>query len=124
MKRVLLLALVIAALTLGGTWYLRGTYDHLVMDNGVFHVINVADVPQSIELVFPSQESRSAAIPAGGSVSFHVADTGEGAVLIRSGGEERASLGYVTSINPLTVIVVEQDGAVFSQYHRGHISTR
>lgn len=118
MKRVLLASLLSAVVAAGVTWVARGIYDAVTMDQGVFHTVNADAVPRSIELTFPSGERRSAVLEAGRAVDFHVASTGEGAVSVMTDGELVGTVGYVTSHNGLSVIVVQSDGALFSQYTR------
>lgn len=118
MKRALILTTLVAVLVGGGAWITRGLYDQVMMDEGVFHVVNACDGKREVELVFPSSERRSAVILAGQAVDFRVAHTGEGAVTVMAGGERVASVGYVTTSNNLTVIVLQQNGALFSQYYR------
>jgi hypothetical protein len=119
MKRILFSSLLSAVVAAGVTWVARGLFDELTMDEGVFHIVNADAVPRSIELTFPSGERRSAVLEAGRAVDLHVANTGEGAVSVRADGEVVGSVGYVTSQNSLSILVVQSDGALFSQYIRG-----
>lgn len=119
MRCFLLSGLLMSVVAGGGLWVTRGIYDEIMMDDGVFHVINADTSQRSIELTFPSGERRSAVIQSGQAIDFHVANTGEGAVMVTADGEHVGSVGYVTTINSLTVIVVQPKGALFSQYFRG-----
>ncbi|MGK0217572.1 MAG: hypothetical protein ACI9HE_001050 [Planctomycetota bacterium] len=118
MKRALLLTILIAASVGAGAWVARGIYDEVLLDEGVFHVVNACDEKRAIELIFPSAERRSAVLLAGQAVDFRVANTGEGAVTVMAGGEQVGSIGYVTSHNSLAVIVLKPEGALFSQVVR------
>lgn len=118
MKRALMLNVLVAALAAGGSWVARGLYDHVMLDEGVFHVVNACDAKREIELVFPSSERRSAVLMAGQAANFRVPNTGEGAVTVIAAGETLAAVGYVTSSNDLAVIVVQPGRALFSQHSR------
>jgi len=118
MKRILLASLLVAVVAGGGLWIARGIYDEALMDEGIFHVVNAGAEQRSIGLTFPSGEHRSAVIQAGQAIDFQVANTGQGAVSVTSDGASVGSVGYVTSHNSLSVIVVHRDGVLFSQYLR------
>ena len=122
MKKVILTSLVAAVAAAGIAWGVRGVYDEILMDAGVFHVVNAEATPRTIELVFPSGEHRSAVVEPGQSVQFRVTNTGEGAVSVRADGEPVDSVGYVTSHNALSVLVVQSDLVLFSQYDRSQVS--
>jgi hypothetical protein len=120
MKRTLLstlLAVLAVAGTLGA-WIARGVYDRATMDQGVFRVINANATQRTVVLLFPSGERREAVVPAGMSADFHVANTGEGAVTVQSDGENLGSIGYVTSMNDLSILVIHPDGVLVSEYSR------
>ena len=85
------------------------------MYEGVFHVVNATAVERTIELSFPSGERRSSVIAGGQTADFRVEKTGEGSMSVSSGGESLGAVGYVTSHNNLTVIVVKSDEVLFSQ---------
>ena len=123
MKRVLLSSLLSAVLAAGVAWIVRGTYDEIMLDEGVFHVVNAGAVPRSIELTFPSGERRRSEFKAGQAVEFQVASTGEGAVSVMVDGDLMGLSGYVTSHNSLSVLVVQSDGVLFSQHNRSQKST-
>jgi len=112
--KVLLATVVTAAVT----WFLRGVYDEINMDEGVFYVVNAASSQRKIELVFPSGERRSAVFEAGQAMDMQVANTGEGAVSVLTDGETIGPTGYVASHNNLSVVVVQSDRALFAQCHR------
>jgi hypothetical protein len=124
MKKVLLSNVLVAVLAAGAAWFARGSYDELMLDEGMFHVINDTAAERSIELVFPSDERRSAVIAPGRSVDFHVARTGEGAVSVSADGESLVCDSYVTSHNPLTILLVKSDGVLFSQFLRSQAPAR
>jgi len=119
MRRALLSNVLVALLAAGGAWFARGIYDAVFMDEGLFHVFNATEAERSIELAFPSGERRGAAVAPGQAVEFHVARTGEGAVLVMSDGKRVGSVGYVTSHNTPSVIIVQPDAALFSSLQRG-----
>jgi hypothetical protein len=113
MKRTLIASLLSAVLAGGVLWSARGIYDEALMDGGVFHVVNAVDQSRSIELTFPSGESRSAVIRAGQSTNFRVEDTGEGSFSVVADGETLWMGGYVTSHNSFSVVVVQSNTAQF-----------
>ena len=118
MKQTFLTSLMAAFVAAGVAWVARGTYDEVLMDDSVFHVVNADATQRTIELAFPSGERRSTVVEAGQAVDFHMANTGEGAVSVMADDEFVDSVGYVTSHNNLSVIVVQSDRALFSQYLR------
>jgi hypothetical protein len=122
MKRALCTSLLAAVVAAGIAWVARGLYDEIQMDVGVFHVVNADGTQRTIELAFPSGERRSAVVEAGQAVDFHVANTGEGAVSVVTDGEIVDSVGYVTSYNELSIVVVQSDRVLFSQYLRSQLS--
>ena len=124
MSRQVKASFLIAAIAAATAWFGRGTYDEFQMDEGVFHVVNADDAPRTIKLAFPSGERRRSVIDAGQAVDFEVKDTGEGAVSVTSDGELLGSVGYVTSHNDLSVVVVRADRVLISQYGRGRALPR
>lgn len=118
MKRVLLTSLLAAVVAAGIAWVARGIHDGITMDEGVFHVVNADAAQRTIALTFPSGERRRAVLEAGQAVDFRVANTGEGAVAVMADGEVVGLVGYVASHNSLSVVVVQSDHALFSQYLR------
>ena len=124
MIRQLGASLLIAATCAAAAWIGRGAYDVHLMDEGVFHVVNADDAARTIELAFPSGERRRSVIGAGEAVDFEVEDTGEGAVTVTSDGEVVGAVGYVTSHNDFSVVVVQMDGVLISQYRRGLAPSR
>lgn len=121
-KKVILTSLVAAVAAAGIAWVARGIYDEVLMDAGVFHVVNAEATSRTIELVLPSGEHRSAVVEAGQAVHFHVPTTGEGAVSVSADGAFVDSVGYVSSGNPLSVLVVQSDRVLFSQHLRSQES--
>ncbi len=96
------------------SWFARGFYDEVMLYKGYFHVVNGTEKYKTIELTFPSGESRKANIHPGKKSSFIVPNTGEGSIAVKSDGQEIDKIGYVTSFNPPIVIVVMEDKALFS----------
>lgn len=109
---------LVLLLTSAAVWAARGVYDEHFMDDGVFHVVNAADERRTIELAFRSGERRAVTLDAGQAASVRVEDTGEGAVSVTAGSEFLGDVGYVSSQNDLSLIVVLQDRALFSTYLR------
>lgn len=124
MSRQLGASLSIAAICAATAWIGRGAYDELQMDEGVFHVVNADDAQRTIELAFPSGERRRSVIDAGQAVDFAVKNTGEGAVAVMSDGEVVGAAGYFTSHNDFSIVVVQADGVLISQYRRGQAPPR
>ena len=122
MKAMILTCSLAVVMGAAVAWGARGVYDELQMDEGVFHVVNAVGTQRTIELAFPSGERRSALVEAGQAVDFHVANTGEGAVSVVTDGEIVDSVGYVTSYNELSIVVVQSDRVLFSQYLRSQLS--
>ena len=118
MKRMLFSNLVVAVSIASVTWLARGTYDQHAMDNGVFYLINGDAESRSIELAFPSGERRRAVLDGGASAEFVVLNTGTGSVSVKVDDSDVGPGHYVTTSNPLTVVVARSDGALFSSYWR------
>lgn len=96
------------------SWFARGLYDELILYQGYFHVINGTENQKTIELIFPSGESKSADIHPGNLNTFVVSNTGEGSIAVKSDGQKIGKVGYVTTFNSPIVIVVMEDKALFS----------
>jgi len=124
MSRQVKASFLIAAIAAATAWFGRGTYDEFQMDEGLFHVVNADATSRTIELVFPSGESRKAVVEAGQAVDFEVKDTGEGAVTVTRDGEVVGVVGYVTSHNDFSVVVVQVDDVLITQYSRGRALSR
>lgn len=107
-----LMALLVGA---AGSWFLRGEFDRLVWGNNQFHVMNTADKPFSVTLVFPSKVEHVVTLTPGQSEDIHVDETGEGSIAIKIGGKVREQVGYVTTMNPLTVLAIGANKTHFSQ---------
>lgn len=97
-----------------GSWFARGLYDELMVYRGYFYLINGTENQKTIELTFPSGESRNANLHPEQLETFVVSNTGEGSISVKSDGEELEKVGYVTSFNSPIVIVVTDDQVVFS----------
>jgi hypothetical protein len=115
MKRSFFLSLIVAAFTASSAWIARGLFDELVRDEGVFHVVNATAEEHIIELRFPSGVELGQRVAAGSSMDLRVNETGEGAIEVRVDGVSRGPVGYVTSLNGVSVVTLTEDDAVFTQ---------
>ena len=118
MRKTLSIAVVCSVLTATLVWVARGVYDTLTLDEGVFHVVNHVDRSRVIELSFPSSERRSATFGPGEAIDFTVDWTGEGSITVVIDELELDPIGYVTSQNGLSVVVVGEDSISFTQRFR------
>ncbi|MGK7939808.1 MAG: hypothetical protein AB4062_06590 [Crocosphaera sp.] len=106
--------IILTIVAVVGSWFVRGFYDELMLYKGYFHVINGTDNNKTIELTFPSGESKNANINPGNLNTFVVFNTGEGSISIKSDGQDLGNVGYITTFNPPIVIVVMDDKVIFS----------
>ena len=91
-----------------GGWGLRGIYADLFLLENRFQLVNASEQERELRVKFPSGESFTASLDAGGSVEFEIRDTGEGSITVLERGQQLGSAGYVTTSNPLTIISVTQ----------------
>ena len=96
------------------SWLGRGIYDEVFMNNNQFHVVNNSSVSADIKVQFPSGEEQSFKLEVGASSNFHVANTGEGGVSVFVNGKPRHPDSYVTSMNPPTVLIVNNETTLYS----------
>ncbi len=95
--------------------YVRGVYNEFFMYHDHFYLINDSVADASIDVQFPSGTKRHFDLKKGASKDFVVYDTGEGGIFIFVNGEPRHPDSYVTSMNPLTILVVNDKTTSFSQ---------
>jgi hypothetical protein len=112
MGSVILISLVIGSLL---AWVIRGTYDQHFMMDGCFHVVSNAKQDCEIGLRFPSGKQVDFTLEKGSSVDFKVYNTGEGGISVSVDGKARDLVGYVTSMNSMVVLVIDDEKTNFSQ---------
>lgn len=110
-KKNIMLALCLAIIMGSGTWFLRGVYDDVMMTAGDFHVVNASDHELKIVLSFPSGAVHRASLPSRQGQTFHVPNTGEGAIAVTVNEKTLKPFGYVTSHNALSVLTVSAGSA-------------
>lgn len=66
-------------------------------------------------LTFPSGKQTGFNLDKNGICMFQLPDTGEGAISVFLDGKERDKVGYVTSMNSITVLVIGEKETEFSQ---------
>lgn len=75
-------------------------------------IVNESPEDHDIQVEFPSGKILDARVTSRGSHTFRVKDTGEGGLKVVVDGSTRTKkngCGYVTSINPPTILVVGED---------------
>jgi hypothetical protein len=107
--------LILLPVTIGATWFGRGTYDRLFMMEGRILVVNSTDTPHKIQVSFPSGKNLNFDLAGGAASEAHVEATGEGSVRVVVDGTRSEDIGYVTSRNSMVVLTVSDSKIVFSQ---------
>jgi hypothetical protein len=107
---VILLPIVIAA-----TWIGRGCYDRLFILEGQVVVVNATTEDHTIGLAFPSGEKIDIDLKAGASARSMIGKTGEGSLSLTIDGSRRSEEGYLTSMNGMTILTINDDRVIFSQ---------
>ena len=96
-------------------WFARGEYDKHFMMEGHFHIVSRADQDHEVVLKFPSGKQVDFNLKKNGSVDFVITDTGEGSITVIVDGRVRDQVGYVTSMNSIVVLIIDEDHTGFSQ---------
>ena len=115
MKRLTTLVLIVFLFVASvGAWITRGFYDRIFMMEGCIHIVSNLPEDQTIELIFPSSETRSVSLTRYGAKTIRVRKTGEGSIAVTRSGET-SDVGYVTSKNGIIVLHINPDRVGFSQ---------
>ena len=96
-------------------WYARGAYDQYFMIEVRFHVIYLSQLGHEINLEIPSGKKKNFRLKPDGVFDFVVSDTGEGSIKVTIDGNSREPVGYVTSMNSIIVLTINEDYIGFSQ---------
>ncbi|MCP4848050.1 MAG: hypothetical protein GY899_08910 [Verrucomicrobiaceae bacterium] len=96
-------------------WIARGVYDHHFMMEGAFHVVSHSAKAQEVLLKFPSGKTKAFNLKPGASTDFRLMETGEGSIAVSLNGKPRATVGYVTTMNGIVVLVIGDKTTSFSQ---------
>lgn len=126
-KRVIIISgLCVLSIILGaiGGWFVRGEYDELFMHEGVFHVVNLSNQTLDVTLEFPSGHQENMSLRANGSTDFVLHNTGEGSISVTVDQNKLEDIGYVTSMNSITVLTISPKEAMFSQISPSLISDK
>lgn len=113
--------LIISSLILVGVigaaiaWFARGIWDEAFMMENRFHIANHSDKEIDVEIQFPSGAKFNSKLQAWGSQDFKVDSTGEGALKVLVNGKVVGDVGYVTSMNAIVVLSVDESKVGFSQ---------
>ena len=78
-------------------------------------VVNATAVDHTIRFAFPAGEVMEVDLEAGNSFRFGVDETGEGSIGVTIDGARREDVGYVTSMNGMVVLTIDEDRVIFSQ---------
>lgn len=116
--------LCLLTITLGGVagWFVRAEYDELFMLEGVFHVVNLSNQNLDVTLEFPSGHQENMSLRANSSTDFVLHNTGEGSISVTVDQNKLEAVGYVTSMNNITVLAISPKEAMFSQIFPSLIS--
>ena len=100
-------------------WFARGVWDEAFMMENHFHISNQSDKDIDLEIQFPSGAKFDSKLQGGGSSDFRVDSTGEGSVKVLVNGKVIGDVGYVTSMNSIVVLSVNESKVRFSQIFPG-----
>ena len=100
------------------TWFARSIYEEMFLWNGHFHVVNCTDHPIDVTIAFPSGKQHRFTLIVSGSHDFSEFRTGEGDIVVIVSGRSAERLDYVTSMNPMTVISINENNSQSSQVFR------
>ena len=115
MKRLIpLVVIVFLIVASAGAWITRGFYDRIFMMEGCIHIVSNLPEDQTIDLTFPSSETRSVSLTRYGAKTIRVRKTGEGSISVTRVGKT-SDVGYVTSKNGIIVLHINSDRVGFSQ---------
>ena len=84
------------------------------MMEGCIHIVSNLPEDQTIDLTFPSSETRSVSLTRYGAKTIRVRKTGEGSIAVTRVGQT-SDVGYVTSKNGIIVLHINSDRVGFSQ---------
>ena len=107
LKKTLLIVLVIAIVAVA--CFFTSLFTKISHSTNEFLVINTSHNSSSISVEFPSGFKQTFVLESNKSHQFHVPNTGEGSFLISVNGNLQKANSYVTSYNPPTVILVNED---------------
>ena len=109
--------LIVFLLIVGGfcAWVLRGEYDKRFMMEGRFHVVSTSQQDHEVALTFPSGAQVDFTLKKSASFNFKQTDTGEGSIAVSIDGVDREPVGYVTSMNNIVVLTMDEEHVGFSQ---------
>jgi len=111
-KKILLLSFYVFSLAAVGTaaWFLR----ELSYPEGQVHVVNSLEKDLSVSITFPSGENEQFEIKSESQHNFKVRSTGEGSIKVKINHQDIPCDSYVTSMNPLIVLTLKEDKALFT----------
>lgn len=78
-------------------------------------VVNATTEDHTIGLAFPSGEKIDIDLKAGASARTMIGKTGEGSLSLTIDGSRRSEEGYLTSMNGMTILTINDDRVIFSQ---------
>jgi hypothetical protein len=107
--------MILCPILVGAAWFGRGLYDRLFMLEGQIVVVNATAEDHMVRIVFPANEEMEINLKAGDSSRSLVGKTGEGPIDVTIDGTPRDEVGYVTSMNGLIILTIDEDRVIFSQ---------
>lgn len=100
----------------GMAWFIRGKYDQIFLIEGHFHVVSASSQDHEVILQFPSGKKLDFTLTREGSFNFVVQETGEGSITVIVDDKMPIQVGYVTSLNGLVILVIDEDKTVYSLF--------
>ncbi len=97
------------------SWLGRGLYDRLYLLDGQVVIVNATGEDHAVRFTFPTDEEMEVDLKAGASSRSMIGDTGEGAIAVTIDGNCREEVGYVTSMNGMIILTIDEDRVIFSQ---------
>lgn len=121
MRFLKIISSLILAGVIGATiaWFARGVWDETFMMENHFHISNHSDKDIDVEIQFPSGAKFDSKLQGWGCTDFRVDSTGEGSVQVLVNGKVVGDVGYVTSMNSIVVLSVNESKVGFSQIFPG-----
>lgn len=96
-------------------WFARAIYDKLFFLEGTILVVNCTDQTLDITLDFPSGTSKQMTLNPKASHEYVETNTGEGDISVSIPGRTPENVGYVTTMNDIIVLSIDDNNTTFSQ---------
>ena len=123
MKKIKLLIIIIIALFFTGLlgWLTRSVWDSVFYLHGRVHVVSALPMKANISITFPSGKKKEFELDRFQSKNLYIENTGEGSITVVVDNKELKCDSYVTSINPLIVLTLTAEKAIFSAVYNNKL---